>query len=270
MKPVITILIPNFKTPEITKLCLRLIRKNTDLNFVKIIVIDNDSQDESTQYLRSLKWIELIERKAQADDTPPLSHSRALDLALKRVDTPYVLSLHTDTLIRRHDWLAFLLSQIEQDNTIAGVGSWKLEIKPRHKLILKKIESAIESAWYKLSAKNINGLSRQHYLRSHCALYRTDLLRSHNLTFSADKSTAGKVMHEELIRHGYKMIFLPSEILIKYLVHLNHATMVLNPDLGSRPRSIRKGHSRIRKFLNELQAEKILADESLDQVSDRF
>ena len=104
----VTILVPNFRTLNITKICLRLLRRHTDLSRAKVVVVDNDSRDESLDYLRSIKWIELIERTSAPDDTPPLSHSRALDLALSKVDTPYVLSIHTDTFVRRADWLDVL------------------------------------------------------------------------------------------------------------------------------------------------------------------
>ncbi len=106
----------------------------------KVIVMDNDSQDDSLDYLRTLPWIELIERKAIPGETPVQSHSRALDMALEQVDTPYVLSIHTDTLIKNPKWLEFLISQMEDDPTIAGVGSWKLESKPFWRQVLKNME----------------------------------------------------------------------------------------------------------------------------------
>ena len=96
-EPLVTILIPNYKTPDLTKLCLRLIRRFTDLRLAKVLVIDNDSKDASLDYLRTLKWIELLERPAVAGESGAMAHSRALDLALARVKTPYVLSIHTDT-----------------------------------------------------------------------------------------------------------------------------------------------------------------------------
>ncbi len=76
----VTILIPNYKTLYLTKLCLRLIRKHTNLNQAKVIVIDNDSQDSSLTYLRNLPWIELIERKVVPNEGAVSAHSRALDL----------------------------------------------------------------------------------------------------------------------------------------------------------------------------------------------
>jgi glycosyltransferase involved in cell wall biosynthesis len=53
-KKLVTILVPNYKTPEITKICMRLLRKHTNFNMVDIIAIDNHSQDESLIYLKAL------------------------------------------------------------------------------------------------------------------------------------------------------------------------------------------------------------------------
>lgn len=268
VQPLVTILLPNYKTLALTKLCLRLLRKYSDPKKIHIIVIDNNSQDESSEYLRSLKWIELIERQPESDDTPPLSHSRALDMALKQVTTPYVLSMHTDTMVKNEKWLDFLLKQIEDKPQIGAVGSWKLESKPWFKRYAKAFERHIQILWYKLINKQnhaIQGMGKNYYYpRSHCALYRMDLINALQLTFSDAKECAGKVMHKKLIDAGYQVIFLPSETLGQYIDHINHATTVLNPALGSRKKSITKGTRRIEKALKKLQADKILQDDSLD------
>lgn len=267
-QPEVTLLIPNYQTPDITKICLRLIRKHTDLQRIKVIVVDNNSQDESLTYLRTLDWITLLERKAMHDDTPSLSHSRALDLALEQVDTPYVLSFHTDTFVHHPGWLDFLLAEINRDDNIAGVGSWKLEVKPPIRRMLKKIEYWLQSIIFPLLGKGYGNLEGKgdnyYYLRSHCALYRTSLLHKYHLQFADASTTAGQLLHKNLVDNGHKMVFLPSPTLSQYIVHLNHATMVLNPELGSRQRSIRKGLKRIRYELERIQAEAVLADDSLD------
>lgn len=267
--PDVTVLIPNYKTLQLTQLCLRLLRKYTDPQRIHVIVIDNDSQDESLDYLRSLGWIELIERKKAWDDTPSLSHSRALDLALKRVATPYVLSIHTDTFVKHPGWLDVLLSEIEKEPNIAGVGSWKLENKPFLKRIAKSLEYKWQSFYYGLIGKTDHALegkgNNYYYLRSHCALYRMEPIRKMNLTFSDEGETAGKVMHKKLIESGYKIIFLSSQFLSQSVVHFNHATMVLHSELGARKKTIIKGQKRIEKGLNELKAKEILCDDSLDR-----
>jgi GT2 family glycosyltransferase len=266
--PLVTILVPNYKTPELTKLCLRLLRKHTDSNLAKVIVIDNDSRDASTDYLRTLSWITLIERPKVLGESPPLSHSRALDLALSQVDTPYVLSIHTDTLVKNAKWLPFLLAQIESKPLIAGVGSWKLEKKSPLQQSLKNIEEYCQKLYYKIRGKTQHALEgvgkNYYYLRSHCALYRTALLRELDLNFSLEDDVAGKVMHKKLIDHGYEMIFLPSSTLINYLDHVNHATLVLNPALDMRQRSVVRGLRRLQKNFLEFNAPEILNDFSLD------
>ncbi len=266
--PEVTILIPNYKTLELTKLCLRLIRQNTDPALAKVIVIDNDSQDESLEYLRTLKWIELIERHSIPDESPSLSHSRALDLALERVTTPYVLSIHTDTLVRNKKWLPFLLSEIKRDSNTAGVGSWKLEAKTFHKHLLKSLERLAQKLYYWLVQKKdhaLEGLDHNHYyLRSHCALYRMDLIHKYQLKFSDNEEVAGKAMHRQLINQHHKMLFIPSPVLLNYMDHINHATTVLNPSLSRNEKSITKGMRRIQKNLEAFNASIILKNNSLD------
>jgi GT2 family glycosyltransferase len=267
-QPLVTILVPNYKTLELTQLCLRLLRKYTDFNKAKVIVIDNDSQDASLDYVRTLSWIELIERKAIVGESPVQSHSRALDLALDQVTTPYVLSIHTDTLVKHPQWLDFLLMHIEKDPRIAGVGSWKLEKKPALRHVLKKIERQLQLFYYRFTGKKqhlIEGIGKNYYyLRSHCALYRLSLLRELNLHFSDGDQVAGKFLHKQLVDQGYKMLFLASEELIPYLEHINHATTVLNPALSTRKKSVDKGLDRIEKSLMRMNAKAVLQDGTLD------
>lgn len=267
-RALVSILIPNYKTKELTKLCLRLLRKHTNRDMVKVIVIDNDSNDDSLAYLRTLSWITLIERKAIPGETPIQSHARALDMGLELVSTPYVLSIHTDTLVKRADWLAFLLKQIEGHPGIAGVGSWKLELKPFWRRGLKKIESYFQLKYYQCIGRKMHGLQgvgdNHYYLRSHCSMYRVEVLRKLNLHFAVGSMVAGKEMHKQLIEAGYDMVFLPSEVLVNYLEHINHATSVLNPYLSTREKSVEKGLVRIEKTLARFHAQDILCDTTLD------
>ncbi len=264
----VTILVPNYKTPEITKICMRLIRRYTNFNLAEVIVIDNNSNDASLDYLKSLKWVTLIERKPESDDTGPLSHSRALDLALSQVKTPYVLSIHTDTFIKHIDWLDVLIEPMKKDPTLAGVSSWKLESKTA----IQKLGIQFEQTWKYIIHKlfSYQGYNKDRldvdsqYLRSHCALYRTDLIKALNTNFSDGDQTAGKIMHQKITKSGYRMLFLESTYLGKYIDHLNHATMVLNPELGSSEKMRKSGNKRIQAKLRGIDAAEVLANTSLD------
>ena len=256
MNQPVSIILPNYKTPELARLCLRSLRKFTPHDAIRIIAVDNASGDDSLEYLRSLSWIRLIERTpADIEGLPPaVMHTTAMDLALKEVDTPFVLSFHTDTIVYRPDWLDFLLSRINRSDRIAGVGSWKLEFVPPLKRFGKSIEDGLKRAFGRKKPEF-------RFLRSHCALYRTELLKRHTRGFG-DGECAGSSIHKCLIAAGYEMDFIPPEVLIRYMDHLNHATMILNPTIGSRKTASPKARQSLEKRMEQFRA--ILADESLD------
>jgi GT2 family glycosyltransferase len=265
----LTVLIIQYQTPELTRFCLRSLWKHTDPARIKVIVVDNHSQDESIEYLRGLRDITLIERPGEPGEPPAVMHAKALDLGFAQVTTPYVLSIHTDTIIRSDGWLDYLLGQIEAADDIAGVGSWKLEVQPPLKRAGKAIEHFFQrKILFPLLGKGdgmIAGAGDNfYYLRSHCALYRTELVRRCTGGFH-DGDTAGRAMHRKLTEQGYRMIFLEPEALIRYLCHLNHATMVLNPEISGKKTGTPAARRRIERALAALNYREMLADDSLDR-----
>lgn len=256
-KPEVSIVIPNYKTPELTRLCLRSLRRHTDLERVRVIVVDNDSHDASLDYLRKVEWIELLERTTDGESGPEM-HARALDLALEKVDTPFLLVIHTDTIVVNDLWLDFLLNRINSDPNIAGVGSWKLEIVPFWKRIGKFFEEGIR----RLAGRH--RVVEERYLRSHCALYRTELVRSRTSGFF-DGDTAGHSLHRSLVEAGYRMVFIESPELMRFIRHLNHATMILNPETGGRKTTRPAARRRLEKELKSLHYDELMEDDSLDR-----
>ncbi|MCP4474131.1 MAG: glycosyltransferase [Gammaproteobacteria bacterium] len=263
--PLITVVIPHYKTLTLTKLCLRLLRHHSKRQQIEVIVVDNDSQDESLPWLRSLPWITLIERKHTPDEPPQLCHSRALDAALEVTTTPYLLAIHTDTLIKRSDWLDFLLKQIEKDENIAAVGSWKLEHRSCPARVLKSIEGTWQQIWFRLRGRQ-DKLERNsnRYLRCHCALYRVEAIKRNNFIFVSGENPPGQTMHRQLTSKGYDMIFLSSRQLSRYIEHVTHATMILNPEFNLKQSRQTEGQQRMKRIMKEFNADKVLAEEHLD------
>lgn len=264
--PQISILIPHYRTPELTKFCLRSLRKYSDLSRIEVIVIDNGSRDASTQYLRSLSWIRLVEREPEPGERGGQAHARALDLGLTQATAPLVLSIHTDTIITSPQWLDYLLAQIEADAEVAAVGSWKLEFKPWYKLLAKKIDPLWDSIRRPFRKPGSRKSDSYRYLRSHCALYRTEIVRKHRLSFG-ENEVVGKAMHRKLEGLGYEMKFLDIYELVKHLRHINHATMILNPEIGGSgcKTGTKAERRRVLQELKELNYEAILADTGLDR-----
>lgn len=120
----VTILICQRKTFEITRLCIEsILRFYPDIN---ILVVDGDSQDESTLYLRykalTTPNLELHERIGLRH-----SHGETMDDALKnRIKTPYALLMDSDTIVNRGNWIEDLVMQFKENPKLYATGSLML------------------------------------------------------------------------------------------------------------------------------------------------
>ena len=277
-----TICVANYKTLDFTRLCLRSIRKFTSYPY-ETIVVDNNSQDESLAYLKSLGWICLIERQGRAAEPGGgFAHAAALDLGLNNSNTEFFISMHSDTFVKKAGWLTDLISYFGSNEnnkqratsneprvtSIACVGSGKIEPTPKWRIFLKKATDLRTLARKLLREPDPIGKFR-YYNRTICCLYRTDILRRENLSFLMDRDkglTGGKKLYFELVDRGYKTVELPPAIMGQYIIHLAHATQVVNPEeFTLRKRTIKKCNRLVDKILSLDTAQSIITDDSLDQ-----
>ncbi|HBC89603.1 MAG TPA: hypothetical protein DCZ94_21915 [Lentisphaeria bacterium] len=256
-----TICIVNYKTEELTRLCLRSIRRFTRDYPYEVVVVDNDSGDASLDYLRSLSWIKLIERPGQVMKSGSWAHGTALDLGLDAARTEFFVAMHSDTFVHKAGWLPFLADLAKQDIACAGGG--KLELTPKWQLILK------DATDIKKWLRQIKGDTRlRFYVRTICALYRTEILRKENLRFSMgvdEGFTCGKQLYYKLLEHGHGTVEVSALNMSEYIFHLAHATMVLNPEFTVKERTGKKCRRELMKVLNSPLAKEILADSGLDK-----
>lgn len=71
-----SLVLVNYKTPDITRMCLELLREHVQAQRIPVWVVDNDSADASLDYLRSLDWINLIERPSPGKEAGILRMAR--------------------------------------------------------------------------------------------------------------------------------------------------------------------------------------------------
>ena len=269
MSPIVSIIVPHFQTPELAKLCLRSIRKyTTDIDY-EVIVVDNASKDiASKEYLRSVNWIRLIERTGEIA-TGSIAHREAVAIGFEAARAPFVLTVHTDTIPIRSDWLQFHLSPMLADHNIAAIGTDKLVLRSTLQEWLRTVEDAV--MWWK-RFRPVRVHNKLPYIRSHCALYRRSIMDKHSVKYN-DKPllTAGQGLHQDLERLGYECRLLDPRAVSMRVVHLNHATELLLPELQSQSRFLHlwRGQSRIRRFFQQPEIQAIFGDESLDGPFDR-
>jgi glycosyltransferase involved in cell wall biosynthesis len=263
----VTIVIPHYQTPDVIRLCLRSIRKFTPQPY-KVVVVDNDSKDKSLEYLKSVKWLHLIQRKEVAKKGS-WAQGSALDIGLTDTQTEFFLALHSDVIIKDPSWLSKLLTPFQKNPALACVGTGKLEDVPAAYRLFKKMGDI--KGLLRFLKKNLLHKPDQllpEYIRTTCAVYRTETLKKENLSFlprEEQKMTSGQALYYELVQRGYQTFYLPPEELKKVIDHVCHGTMILNPALGARKRTISKGIRRIKKQLSEGWIENLLEDSTLDQ-----
>jgi hypothetical protein len=233
------------------------------------VVVDNDSRDESLEYLKSLSWVELIERNEKKHDSSGgYAHAAALDLALSECDTEFFASMHSDTFVHKEGWLGELMGNFEDGQT-ACVGGGKVELTGEWRKFLKKCTDFKTFKRKLLRTPDPLGMYR-YYNRTVCSIYRTDILKKENLSFLMDREkglTVGKKLYFELVDRGYRTVELPDRFMKRYLYHLAHATQVINPDefKNIRSRTRRKTNKLIKKIWNSSKVQEIINDSSLDK-----
>jgi glycosyltransferase involved in cell wall biosynthesis len=267
-RPRVTICVVNYKTLDLIRLCLRSIRKFTRRPY-EVIVVDNDSQDASTEYLRSLKWIQLIERTDKTNDSSGgYAHAAALDMALLQTQTEFFTAMHSDTFVHRDNWLGDLLALFHEDPNIACVGGGKVELTPAWEAWLKKATDFKTLGRKLLHTPDPFGRYR-YYNRTVCSIYRTKVLKKEQLSFLMDRDiglTVGKKLYFELADRGYKTVELSDRVMKQYLFHLAHATQAVNAgEFRLRKRTVDKVSRWIGKIMQSEQVRQILADETLDR-----
>src|SRR5690606_8479794 len=128
--------------------------------------------------------------------------------------------------------------------------AWREALKDWERALERRLRRLL-----RLGAGRVEGLGDNwFYLRSHCALYRTQPLRDLGLSFVEQDAPVGKWLHRRLLEAGWRLEFVPIPTLERYLVHANRATQVLNPQIGIADRHRRRGLRRLQRLMAELEA----------------
>ena len=233
------------------------------------MVIDNNSQDESTEYLKSLDWIDLVERKDEANDSSGgYAHVAALDMGLERCETEYFMSMHSDAFVHKDGWLEWMMSNFLKDDQVVCVGCGKCELTSRTRELIKKLSDFKTLKRKILRTPDPDGIYR-YYNRTVATIYKKETLVEQKLNFmlGRDKGyTAGKKLYFELKDRGFKTVELSDSAMKDYIWHLAHATQVINKqEFNIRGKTQKKIIKRINKIWNTDQVRKILQDDSLDK-----
>jgi len=115
----IDIVVPVFNALDDVQVCLASLQNNTDGFRVRVIVVNDGSDEATTQWLREFCEVKqifsLIEHKTN------LGYTRAVNIGLKASTAPYVITLNSDTIVPA-GWLQGMVRCIKSDPKIGVVG----------------------------------------------------------------------------------------------------------------------------------------------------
>ena len=250
-QPSFSIVLVNYKTPEITRICLELLREvSREMSFA-VWVVDNDSGDESTEYLRSLDWIHLIERKPEAGEPGHMMHGLALDMVLERADTDYLFLLHTDTFVYDPSIFRVMLEQCQRDGKIAAVGCVDQIYRGQARIVWRIVTRFLKH--HARRFKTFLGLKSkppkpyyEKYIKSFCSLWNIRLLKELGMSFSMDGKIPSYAIQDRLPALGYKIAILPARKVFRYLDHIEAGTVAATGGYGDK-------HRRTQKYLAALE-----------------
>jgi len=267
--PQITVCIPHWQVLQYIQPCLRSIRKHSAGYDLEVIVVDNGSRDESLQYLRGLDWIRLIERPEEVHTNWPANVFSAWDRGLREARGKYYVTMHSDVFIKRDGWLDPFLREIERAPSIAASGAWKLEIVHPLYAWQKRVVGYVGNA-----LKGLVGRKKQvawqegHYPRDYCAMYRSEVVRKHGLTFGSINgyTGGGYSIARQLWDAGYQMGMFPVREMDRFVYHVAHGTAAIKPEKRLRhQRKQRQTEHKVASLFDQPWIKELQSDATLDR-----
>jgi GT2 family glycosyltransferase len=118
--PKVSIIVPTRDKVDLLRQCVESVLAKTSYVHYEIVIVDNQSQEESTrQYYQSLKAnprIRILSYDA------PFNFSAINNFAVRATDGPHLLFLNNDTEVIAPEWLSAML-EYSQRNDVGGVGA---------------------------------------------------------------------------------------------------------------------------------------------------
>lgn len=248
-----SLVLVNYKTPDITRMCLELLREHVQAQRIAVWVVDNDSADASLDYLRSLDWINLIERASPGKEAGHIAHGKALDLALAKVETDYLFLLHTDTFVYDKEVFAMMMRECAKSPNMAAVGcveqlnrgwlrdTWRLTSRfCKHHVRRVKLHLGMRS-------KQPRSYKETH-LKSFCTLWNARLMKSLGLHFCMDEQVPGYALQDRMNGLGYGIKFLSPRKIFSYLDHIQAGTVAAAGIYGENHRRTKMYQATLKRF----------------------
>ncbi len=118
--PAVTVVIPTRDRLELLRECVSGLLERTEYPDLQVLIVDNDSSEPAT--LAYLEALQEDERVAVLRSPGPFNYSALNNAAVRQAETPYVLLLNNDIVVREPGWLREMVSHIVRED-VGAVGA---------------------------------------------------------------------------------------------------------------------------------------------------
>jgi glycosyltransferase involved in cell wall biosynthesis len=253
----LSIIIPHYQTTQHIKLCLRSLRKYSKSK-IEVIVVDNNSGDNSLEYLKSLSWIKLIENHTQSLGSK--AHAEALDLGVKEATGAWLGFFHSDTIVLRLGWDEYLIQKIKESNA-AGLSTLERDIN-QFEPFSDKCKRTIHGL--RKSVKNWFTKGKKEKIMSFCFIIRKDIFLDTGFSFLPATGDVISDLYHEKIKGKHHFVLLKHKELESYLWHTSNVTSILTGQIKDKA-LLDKFNQKNTLMMKRSEVLEILGSDSLDR-----
>lgn len=255
-EPTISIIIPQYKTYQVTQLCLRALKKFSTLD-IEVIVVDNNSADDSLDYLEKNAWIHLIKNADAA--VGGIGHKQALDLGIKAARGQWILLFHSDCIVLKKGWDQELLNLVRKYPDAIGASTTIRDINPFASWY-HKLERRFKERRHSYS-HTLN--SSDHKIMSYCFLVQRKFLLDSSFNFEQAEGDVAHELYRKHIKNKRVFVLMGRNFLQKILWHTSNVSSILSGQMTDK-KSVDKYHRKLDALLSSTVAKSLIIDSSLD------
>jgi len=172
-----SLIVPYFKTPEVTRLCLYSIFKFSRGN-PEVIVVDNAPDSSESAMLAEFPQIKLIKNHSELRGS--LANFEALDIGLQHASNDLVGLLHSDTIFLQDGWDTECFGKLESKK-LAVLSTFEREANP-----LRPLRKKIRDWWHDMRHVSQPGYEAPGKLMLFFFLTRVSTLKKSGFVFLRD------------------------------------------------------------------------------------
>ncbi len=237
MIPPYTLILPDYRTPDITRMALHSIFRFCEGN-PEVLVVDNAPGREESQMLAEFPKIRLINNATKTVGSD--ANFEALDIGIREASHDLMGLLHSDTIFMQQGWDTQWFGYIEAKN-LAALGTFEREANP-----FRPLRKRIEDRFKHFTHHREVPADKSGKMAMHFVLTRRSVLQQAGFNFIRDRDLLSR--HFQGIQNGVEVLSLWE--MSRFVWHTSNITSLLTGQMDD-PRLIKSYESKRKRFLED-------------------